>query len=134
MTHDYDDIINLPHHVSKRHPQMSMWNRAAQFAPFAALTGYDAAIQESGRQTDDWTELGEHDNEQLNSQLQRLGAMLPEKPFVTLTYFKPDQRKNGGSYQAYLGNVKRIDEYERILEMTDGTKIAIDSVTDIKLE
>lgn len=82
MTHDYDDIINLPHYEPKHHPRMSMWNRAAQFAPFAALTGYDAAIRESGRFTDGWVGLSESGNEEMNRKMELIVSMLPEHPSV----------------------------------------------------
>ena len=90
--HLYDDIINLPHHVSKRHPQMSPMNRAAQFSPFAALTGHDAAIQETARQTDSFTELDEDRKRQLNEQLWFIMENLKQKPECEITYFQPDIR------------------------------------------
>ena len=133
MTHDYDDIINLPHYEPKHHPRMSMWNRAAQFAPFAALTGYDAAIQESNRVTDDWIDLGESDNEELNRKMELLLSKLSEQPSVTIEYFVPDERKEGGSYQSYTGNVKRIDEYEQTMIMTDGIIIQLRMITNITI-
>ena len=86
----YADIIDLPHHVSKRHPQMSMWNRAAQFAPFSALTGYDAAIRESGRFTDDWVGLSESGNEEMNRKMELIVSMLSEHPSVAIEYFVSD--------------------------------------------
>ena len=92
----YDDIINLPHHVSERHPQMSMYNRAAQFAPFAALAGHDSAITEAARLTDAEQELPESEAEILDRKLARLQTM-EEKTPVTVTYFVPDSRKDGGS-------------------------------------
>lgn len=92
MKHPYDDIIDLPHHVSERHPQMSMYNRAAQFAPFAALTGHDAAITEAARLTDAELELSESDAEVLNRKLAYLQS-LDEKPTISVTYFVPDDRK-----------------------------------------
>ena len=128
---NYDDIINLPHHVSKRHPQMSMWNRAAQFAPFAALTGYDAAIRESGRLTDDWIDLGESGNDELNRKMELLLSKLSKQPHVTIEYFVPDEHKEGGSYQSYTGNVKRIDEYEQTMVFTDGKKIQLKMIVNI---
>ena len=131
MTHDYDDIINLPHYEPKHHPRMSMWNRAAQFAPFAALTGYDAAIQESGRMTDDWIDMGESANEELNRKMELLISKLPEHPSVTIEYFVPDSHKFGGSYQSVTGVVKRIDDIERFIELTDGTKVLIGAIRDI---
>ena len=94
--HKYDDIIHLPHHVSKRHPQMSLQNRAAQFSPFAALTGHEDAIRETARQTDSFAELDEDRKELLNRQLQFIKAMLAQKPECEITYFQPDQKKDGG--------------------------------------
>ena len=131
MTHDYDDIINLPHYEPKHHPRMSMWNRAAQFAPFAALTGYDAAIQESTRVTDDLSDLGESGNEELNRKMELILSKLSEQPHVTIEYFVPDEHKEGGSYQSYTGNIKRIDEYEKTIVMTDGKKIQLRMIRDI---
>ena len=131
MTHDYDDIINLPHYEPKHHPRMSMWNRAAQFAPFAALTGYDAAIQESGRLTDYWIDPGESDNEELNRKMELILSKISEQPYVRIEYFEPDEHKEGGSYQSYKGNVKRIDEYEKTLVMTDGKKIQLKMIVNI---
>jgi len=134
MTNEYDDIINLPHHVSKQHHQMSMLNRAAQFAPFAALTGYDAAINESGRLTDNWVEQGDYGNELLNRKMEQIVSRLSKHPIVTIDYFVPDEHKSGGSYQTVTGNVKRIDEYERLIELMDGTKIPTKYITEIAIE
>ena len=134
MTHDYDDIINLPHYEPKHHPRMSMWNRAAQFAPFAALTGYDAAIQESGRLTDEWIDMGDSANEELNRKMELLKSKLPEHPTVTIEYFHPDSHKSGGSYKSVTGVVRRIDDIERFVELADGRKIAIDAISEIKIQ
>ena len=131
MSNDYDDIINLPHYEPKHHPRMSMWNRAAQFAPFAALTGYDAAIQESNRVTEDWINLEESGNEELNRKMELILSKLSEQPHVTIEYFVPDEHKEGGSYQSDTGNVKRIDEYEKTMVLTDGKKIQIKMITNI---
>ena len=133
MTHDYDDIINLPHYEPKHHPRMSMWNRAAQFAPFAALTGYDAAIQKSGRLTDEWIELEDSSNEELNRKMELLLSKISEQPHVIIEYFVPDEHKEGGSYQSYTGNVKRIDEYEQTMIMTDGIIIQLRMITNITI-
>ena len=133
MTHDYDDIINLPHYEPKHHPRMSMRNRAAQFAPFAALTGYNAAIRESGRLTDDWVGLSESGNEEMNRKMELIVSMLPEHPFVTIEYFVPDEHKEGGSYQTYSGNVKCIDKYEQTMVMTDGKKIQLRMIRNISI-
>ena len=111
-----------------------MWNRAAQFAPFAALTGYDAAIRESGRFTDDWVGLSESGNEEMNRKMELIVSKLPEHPSVAIKYFVPDEHKAGGSYQTCTGNVKRIDEYEKCIEFTDGKKIPLDAIRDIKTE
>ena len=114
-----------------------MWNRAAQFAPFAALTGYDTAIQESGRLTDDWVALSESGNEELNRKMELLLSKLSEQPHVTIEYLVSDEHKDGGSYQSYTGNVKRIDEYEKCIEFTDGKngkKVPLDVIREIKID
>ena len=129
---EYDDIIHLPHYEPKRHPRMPMAARAAQFAPFAAVAGHDAAIKEEGRITDSWTELGDTGNDELNRKMEQVITLLPQHPTVTIEYFLPDSNKSGGSYQAASGQVKRIDEYERMIELMDGRKIAIDMVKDIQ--
>jgi len=131
---DYDDIINLPHHVSTKRPQMSMLDRAAQFAPFAALTGYDAAIKETGRLTDDRIELDEESLNVLNMKFQMLVDALDENQEVSFTYFKPDETKAGGAYVTAMGSVKKVDDYERLITMNDGTKIPMDDVYSIESE
>ena len=133
MTDNYNDIINLPHHVSATRPQMSMMDRAAQFSPFAALTGYDAAIKETGRLTDEKIELGEEELSILNMKFQLLLDSLDEEPEVHITYFKPDDRKAGGAYLTASGTVKKIDDFERIIFMENGTKIPMDDVLSIEL-
>jgi len=132
MSTECDDIIHLPHYEPKRHPRMPMAARAAQFAPFAAVTGHDAAIKEEGRITDSWTELGDTGNDELNRKMEQVITLLPQHPTVTIEYFLPDSNKSGGSYQAASGQVKRVDEYERMIELMDGRKIAIDMVRDIQ--
>lgn len=131
MNGKYESIKYLPHHVSQKHPQMSMLDRAAQFSPFAALTGYDAAVQETARLTDFKIELAEDDLIALNAKLQLLQAHLAEKPEISIIYFEPDSRKAGGTYLSCDGTVKRIDEFERCITMTTGQKIPIDDVLDI---
>ena len=128
----YDDIIHLPHHVSKTSPQMSMEDRAAQFSPFAALTGYDAAILETGRLTEDKLELGEETQAILDRKQRYLAEIIDTKPEITVTYFVPDEKKSGGAYSTVTGFLKRIDEYERVLMLTDGKKIQLDAVLDIE--
>lgn len=132
--HGYDDIINLPHRVSSKKPQMSMLDRAAQFSPFAALTGYDDAIQETGRLTDEKINLSEEEKEALDRKQQILLERLDERPALTVIYFVPDEKKSGGAYVTKSGNLKKIDEVERMMTLTDGTKISLDDVYDIESE
>ena len=134
MKDQYDDIINLPHHVSKTRPQMSMVDRAAQFSPFAALTGYDAAIKETGRLTDEKVNLSEEEKEALDRKQQILMERLGDHPALTVTYFVPDAKKSGGAYVTKDGNLKKIDGFERWMMLTDGTKIPLDDVADIESE
>ena len=134
MSNQYDDIINLPHHVSATRPQMSMLNRAAQFSPFAALTGYDAAIKETGRLTDEKIIMDEEALNMLNMKFQILIDNLFDEPEVTITYFKPDERKSGGAYIELIGIVKKFDEFERQIMMQDGTKIPMDDILNIESE
>ena len=131
MKTTYDDIIDLPHHVSKVHPQMSMYNRTAQFAPFAALTGHEDAIRETARQTDEDKELSESEAEILNRKLTYLILKKEEKPAVSVTYFVEDGRKSGGNYRTATGIIKRIDTDKGILEMAAGLSIPIGSIKDI---
>lgn len=128
----YDDTINLPHHVSQTRPQMSMIDRAAQFSPFAALTGYDAAIKETGRLTDTKLEIGDEERDVLDRKQQYLQKIVADRPEITITYFVPDEKKAGGSYTSLTGNLKRIDYYERLFVLTDGTKIQLDEIVDIE--
>ena len=131
MTGPYDDILDLPHPTSKKHPRMSMAARAAQFAPFAALTGYGDAIKETARITDQQLELDENEKALLNEKLQLLRQHLPERSLVTITFFVPDTKNAGGSYQTITGSVKKLQEYERRLIMTDGTIIPIDAIIEL---
>ena len=128
----YDDIINLPHHVSATRPQMSMIDRAAQFSPFAALTGYDAAIKETGRLTDEKIELDEESLNILNMKFQILVDSLADEPEVTFTYFKPDERKDGGAYIEVTGTVKKVDDFERLIVMQNGAKMPMDDIMSIE--
>ena len=130
----YKDIINLPHHVSKTRPQMSMLDRAAQFSPFAALTGYDAAIKETGRLTDEKIELSEEAKASLDRKQAYLIEMIDELPEITVTYFLPDTKKSGGAYVTVTGNLKRFDEYERLLILTDSRKIPMDDIANIECD
>ena len=128
----YKDIINLPHKQSSKRPHMSLSDRAAQFAPFAALVGYDDAIKETGRLTDERIEMSEENLAVLNAQYQILVDHLDEELEVTITYFVPDIYKTGGSYITKTGVVKKLDAYERLITMTDGTKILMDDVLTLE--
>lgn len=132
MKNDYSDIIDHPHYVSKTRPQMSELERAAQFSPFAALTGYDAAISETGRLTDEKIELGEETKAVLDMKQQYLLDTISDQPEITVTYFIPDTKKSGGAYVSVTGNLKRIDEYERLMLLTTGEKIPLDDIMDIE--
>lgn len=131
----YDNIINHPHHVSTKHPQMPLLNRAAQFAPFAALTGHKDAIDETARITDMQTVLDTERVAQINRKLQYLKEHLKDNPVVNISYFEEDKRKGGGSYINYSGRIKRIDEFSRILILSeDDTTIKMENIHDIKSE
>ena len=132
MKHPYDDIIDLPHHVSERHPQMSMYNRAAQFAPFAALTGHNAAITEAARLTEAEQELSESDAEVLNRKLAFILQHIKDYILVEIVYFEPDGKKAGGSYRTKSGFIKESDPLAGTLEMDDGSLIPIRHIRDIK--
>lgn len=134
MNDSYDDIINLPHPEPVNRQRMSMLARAAQFAPFAALTGYDAAIAETGRYTDHQIELGEALNEELNRTFAQLQERITEHPQVEVTHFVPDARKQGGSYRTITSNAKRIDMDNQQLILTDGTLIPLTYITNLKIE
>ena len=125
ISHKYDDIINLPHHVSKKHPQMSLHDRAAQFSPFAALTGHKAAINETARLTDEKQILSEDVIAKLNEQLNLIKENIGTNLIVTITYFVPDDRKSGGAYISNTGVVKKINEYNHTVILTDKTFIPI---------
>ena len=132
MTGEYDDIIHLPHHVSATRPHMSVSDRAAQFSPFAALTGYDAAIKETARLTDKRIKLDEDIKEELSDRLQIIADLIKEHPEIAITYFQPDAKKNGGAYVTAISMVKKIDKYEQVVVMSDGTAIPIDEIISIE--
>ena len=128
---DYDDIINLPHHQSKNHPHMSMHDRAAQFAPFAALTGYDDAVKEARRLTDSKPELDENQLEELDQKLADLMTRIEEHPEVTITYFEPDDNKDGGEYIAYDGRLSKIDYVRKALIFEDNKTVSLSDILKI---
>lgn len=119
----YEDIINLPHHVSKTHPQMPLYDRAAQFSPFAALTGYEDAIRETARLTDDWVQLSEDKKQELDEKLRQLISEKGRTEPVTITFFQPDERKAGGSYRTVTGQIRKFDMCKRKVFFKDGTEI-----------
>ena len=128
----YDDIINLPHHVSKTRPKMSLEQRSAQFAPFSALTGYEDEIAETGRLVDGRLDLDEEMKQILDIKLQKITDNIKEQPKATITYFVPDNKKDGGKYVTDTGKIKKIDKYKNVIILVDGTEIPINDVVDIE--
>lgn len=125
MTGPYDDIINLPHPTSVKHPRMPLSDRAAQFAPFAALSGHSTALAETARLTDQRMELDEDARAVLDLKQQLLLERIKEQPEIMVTWFQPDEKKDGGRYIVSTGRLKRIHEAEQVLILTDGLKIPI---------
>lgn len=132
MTETYDDIIGLPHHTSKTHPRMAPIDRAAQFSPFAALSGHEAAIRETARLTDSRAELDEDERAELDLRLRLVASQ--KQTEVQITYFQPDEKKTGGYYQTETGFIKRIDDVQRAVLMTNGNQISIDDIFGIESE
>ena len=128
----FKDIIDLPHHVSGKHPQLGTDSYAAQFSPFAALTGYDGIVSEAARLTDERIGIGETEEDILNRKLQIIKDRIKEKPERTFVYFVPDSKKSGGEYRYKTACVKAIDEVERTIIFTDGTTLSFDDLIDIK--
>lgn len=132
MTHDYDDIIHLPHHVSSKHPPMSMRDRAAQFSPFAALNGHGDAIRETARLTEDFIAPDESTQRELDQKMGYLLAHIGEHPSVIITYFSPDEKKEGGAYLTKKDHLAKYDEYMQEVQLDDGTRISIKSIVNIE--
>lgn len=128
----YEDIVNLPRHISKVHPQATMADRAARFSPFAAISGYEDMVKEAARVTEERIDITDATKELLNEKLNMIIEFLDEVPEVTITYFEPDKKKDGGAYISITGTVKRIDEYERIVLMSDDKKIRIEEIYAIE--
>lgn len=128
----YDDIIDLPHHVSETHPPMSRADRAAQFSPFAALTGYDAAVRETARVTERRIELDEGVKAELNARLNCILEHLSEHPQVSLTYFVPDEKKSGGAYRTVTGAVRKLDSVAKTLTLADGTVVPVEEMIHVE--
>lgn len=132
MSEKYDDIINLPHPTSKKHPRMSRQNRAAQFSPFAALTGYEAEIREIARQTEKKKQLSEDQWDMLNEKIMEL-LKLPHKPVrAVVTYFVPDPKKEGGTYRKKDCYIDKISMEKRVLLLENKEKIFFDEIWDIE--
>ena len=131
ISHEYDDIIDLPHHVSEKHPQMPLADRAAQFSPFAALTGYDAAIVETARPTDARRELSEEQKQIINRKLHDLQEHIQSAPCVTVVFFQPAARKAGGTYRTVFGCVKKVNDTLAVLEMADGLSIPFQDILSL---
>ncbi len=129
----YDDIINLPHHVSSTRPQMPMIDRAAQFMPFRALTGYEDAVQETARLTEDRVELTEDEKSILDRKLQSLADRISSKAQITVTWFRPDQKKTGGAYVTTTGQLKKLDDFAGVLILLRGERIVIEDILDIQI-
>ena len=134
MSGKYDDIISLPHPEPRTHPRMSLHDRAAPFSPFAALTGHSAAIAETGRLTDSRITLDESEMARVDAALQRLQELLPSRPAASITYFVPDVRKAGGSYQTVTGAVRRIDTVNGVLLLTDQRAIPIPDIFNVTVQ
>ena len=134
MNHAYDDIIRLPHPTSRKHPRMSMEERAAQFAPFAALTGFGGVIRETGRLTDKQVELGESDQVELERVLTFLDSQEEEHPMIKVTYFLPDTYKEGGTYVTVTGHLKRIDQVEGALLLWEGVRVPIQDIRSVGID
>ena len=130
----YADIINMPHHTSHNRPRMSDTDRAAQFSPFAALTGYDSTVAEAGRLTDKKLNISEDMKTILNEKMQMIFDYLDDKPLISVTYFVPDKKKSGGAYVTVSGVVKEISEYDRAIILNDKTSIPIEQICEIEGE
>ena len=129
--HDYSDIYDIPRPEPKYHHRMSAMDRAAQFAPFAALTGFSGMIEETGRITEDKIILDDNEKERINRRLKFLAAEAESQPEVEVTYFAADRKKSGGSYQTIIGKLKKIDLYNKLIVFTDGVRIEMETIINI---
>lgn len=132
MSDSYDDIINLPHHVSTKHPRMKMIDRAAQFSPFAALTGHGAAVSETERLTEKFAEPDEYEKNVINEKLRFLSDL--QCPTAEIVYFEPDKRKEGGNYVTVTGEVKKIDYIGQSVVFTNGHTVSVEFIRDIRCD
>lgn len=129
---NYDDIIGLPHYVSQKRSKMSMHDRAAQFSPFAALTGYEEAVEETARLTDSKLIPDEERSAELDRTIRLILDSIGSRPEITVLYFVPDQKKNGGKYEEYTGFLRAFSDYDRVFIFEDGKKIAVNDIYDLK--
>lgn len=127
----YDDIIDLPHHVSKTRKLMSLYNRAAQFAPFAALTGYDDAIEETARLTETKVELSDELKNDLNQKINFIKNNIKVHPEITIKYFVRDNKKSGGIYKSLTSIIKKVDDFNKCLIFADNTNVYFDDIISI---
>lgn len=134
MSDGYNDIINLPHHVSTKRPRMKMIDRAAQFSPFAALTGHGAAVSETERLTENFAEPDEYEKSIINEKLRFLAELVSQHPVAEIVYFEPDKRKDGGEYVTVTGEVKKIDSVGQSVLMADGQRISAEFISDIRCD
>ena len=132
--HKYDDIINNTHHKSKKHPPMSLYARSCQFAPFAALTGYEDLVSETAREVSERIEIDDEFKKILDGKIQLLSEKIKSKPEIIFTYFIPDSSKDGGAYVNITGIVKKIDLYNQVIILEDTTQIPINEIIDISGE
>ena len=134
MSGKYDDIINLSHPTSKKHPRMPIRDRAAQFAPFAALVGYDDAVEETARVTDDMIEQSDEMKAVIDEKLRYLSERIGEMPTILVTYFLPDSKKSGGEYKIFEGRLKHLDDYNSVMIFEGGKKIQYDKIYSVELK
>lgn len=133
MNPKYEKNLNLQHHISKKHPPMSLYARSAQFAPFSALTGYGEAVDETARTTVEKIDLDEESKNELDRKLAQIKNQIAKRPYISFTYFIPDQRKEGGEYETIIGVVKTIDNYNRKIILEDETEIKLKEIIDIRI-
>lgn len=131
---DYKDMLDMPHHVSDSRAQMPRANRAVQFAPFSAVVGYEAAVNEAARYTDQRKELDEMEKAVIDGQLRDIEIRLHEEPMIAVVYFEPDEKKTGGSYITRTGNVKKLDSYSREVVFMDEFRIAVEQIYSIEMK
>lgn len=129
----YEDIIHLPHHTSAGRKHMSLYDRAAQFSPFAALTGHDEALKETARLTDTKPELDDSEKQIIGEKLRMIMDAMPQEITVSITHFVPDNKKSGGAYLTVSGVIKKYNKFTNEIRMSDGTAIKVDAIFNVKI-